>query len=125
MYKRDIKSIEDIELMVHSFYAKVRKNDRIGPVFNSVIQNNWDTHLAKMVSFWQTILLHEHTYSGSAFNKHVSLPITNNDFEIWLDLFIGTVNEHFAGTLAEEAKMRAEKMAEMFRLKLDYINNKA
>ena len=120
-YRSDIKDITDIQLMVDTFYSKVRNDTTIGPIFNGVIKDNWPIHLERMYKFWQTILLHVPSYSGSPSNQHQSLPIGAEHFEIWLDLFTKTVDENFAGTIAEEAKLRAEKMAEMFQLKLAFL----
>ena len=121
--QKNISNIEDIQLMVNSFYEKVRRNDLLGDIFNSIIQDNWDTHLEKMYRFWQTVLLSEHTYYGSPFAPHAKMPIEQKHFERWKALFVDTVDEHFIGKKADEAKWRAEKMAEMFLMKIEYFNN--
>ena len=71
-----------------------------------------------MYRFWQTILLHEYAYKGSPFMPHRKLPISEQHFERWLLLFNSTLDENFKGKIAEEAKWRAKKMAEMFLIKL-------
>jgi hemoglobin len=119
----DILSIDDIKNLVDSFYGKVRKDELIGPIFDERIQDRWPTHLAKMYSFWQTVLLGEHTYYGSPFPPHAQLPIDEVHFNKWLELFYETLDEHFAGKIAEEAKWRANKMAQMFQYKLQYYKN--
>ena len=121
--QHDIFSITDIRLLVNSFYEKVRQDDLLGDIFNSIIQNNWAAHLEKMYRFWQTILLTEHTYYGSPFAPHAEMPIEKKHFERWKYLFFTTVDEHFIGEKADEAKWRAEKMAEMFLMKIEYFNN--
>ncbi|GJM33335.1 MAG: hypothetical protein DHS20C18_23360 [Saprospiraceae bacterium] len=120
---RDIENIEDIQLMVDSFYAKVRKDDLLGNIFNGVIQDRWPAHLDKMYRFWQTVLLQDHTYYGSPFSPHVKLPVTKKHFERWLQLFSETIEENFTGEKAKEAKWRAEKMAEMFLRKIEYYRD--
>jgi len=121
--KPDIAAVEDIRLFVDEFYARVGKNELIGPIFNEKLEGHWDAHLQKMYRFWQTILLHEHTYSGSPFLHHMKLPIYKEHFSIWLDLFHQTIDTHFEGPVAEEAKSRAGKMALMFEAKLDYLRS--
>lgn len=121
--KPDIAVIEDIRLFVDEFYARVGKNELIGPIFNEKLEGHWDAHLQKMYRFWQTILLHEHTYSGSPFLHHMKLPIYKEHFNTWLNLFHQTIDAHFEGPVAEEAKSRAGKMALMFEAKLDYLRN--
>lgn len=118
---REIQNIEDIKLMVDSFYGKVRQDDLIGPIFNEKIQNRWPEHLEKMYTFWETVLLGKHTYYGSPFPPHAKLPIEKHHFERWLELFMKNLDENFIGKKAEEAFWRAEKMANMFNYKINYI----
>lgn len=119
----DIQSPEDIKWMVDQFYAKVRQNELLGPIFENVIQDNWPTHLDKMYRFWQTVLLGEHLYNGSPFLPHASLPIEKVHFETWLHLFKETVDTHFEGHLAAKAKSQAQRMAQMFENKIDYYRH--
>ncbi len=119
----DILSLDDIKNLVDSFYGKVRKDQLIGPIFDERIQDRWPTHLAKMYTFWQTVLLGEHTYYGSPFPPHAQLPIDEGHFNKWLELFNETLDEHFTGEIAEEAKSRSNKMAQMFQYKLQYYKN--
>ncbi|PPL01362.1 group III truncated hemoglobin [Parapedobacter indicus] len=118
--KKDIKTITDIKLLVDTFYASVQKDGLIGPIFHRVIQGRWPEHLDKMYRFWQTVLLDEHTYFGGPFPPHAELPIKKEHFSAWLGLWRQTVDDLFAGDKAEEAKWRAEKMAEMFLFKIEY-----
>ncbi|MCB0631253.1 MAG: group III truncated hemoglobin [Saprospiraceae bacterium] len=121
----DIGIMKDIELLVDSFYTKVRSDELLGPIFNGVIQNRWPEHLKKMYTFWQTVLLKEHTYYGSPFPPHSRLPVQKVHFDRWLELFCETVDEHFNGEKAVEAKWRARKMAEMFQMKIEYHRSKS
>jgi len=113
-----ITNRKDIELMVDSFYGAIREDDLLGPIFNGVIKDNWPKHLDTMYRFWQTILLDEYAYKGSPFAPHRKLPLEAHHFERWLDLFNNSMGRNFAGKKAEEAKWRAQKMAEMFLYKL-------
>lgn len=119
---RDIQTLEDIKLLVDTFYGNVRQNELIGPIFNERIGDRWPEHLDKMYRFWQTILLTEHTYHGSPFPPHIQLPVTAIHFETWLKIFFETVDVLFVGEKAEEIKYRGQKMADMFSYKLDYIH---
>lgn len=121
--KINIEERRDIEKLVDRFYSKVREDALLGPVFEEKIGDSWSEHLEKMYRFWQTVLLGEHTYFGSPFPPHAHLPIRSEHFERWLALFRETLEEHFTGAKAEEARWRAEKMAEMFQYKLEHIQN--
>ena len=105
----DIQNLDDIKLLVDTFYSKVQKDPLIGPIFNEKIGNNWPAHLERMYRFWQTILLEEHTYSGSPFPPHKHLPIEKAHFNRWMEIFTETIDRLYAGELAEEAKLRAKK----------------
>ena len=93
--KNDITTIDDIKLLVDSFYGKVREDDLLADIFNNKIEDRWPQHLEKMYRFWQTVLLEEHTYFGSPFVPHAKLPVSAEHFERWLKLFYATVDDLF------------------------------
>ena len=121
--KKDIKTLEDIKIMVNAFYQKVREDDLLSEVFNSKIEDRWPEHLEKMHRFWQTVLLEEHTYYGSPFLPHASLPVSGEHFERWLKLFYETIDSLFEGEKANRAKWQGERMATMFHSKIEYYRN--
>ncbi|MFA6455909.1 MAG: group III truncated hemoglobin [Bacteroidota bacterium] len=120
--KKDILHRNDIVQLVDSFYDKVIEDSTIGPIFNDIAKVNWEHHLPIMYSFWSSILLNEATYTGNPMVKHVALskqfPLTEEHFRVWLQLFHETVDEHFSGLKAEEAKMRAATIAQIMRQKV-------
>jgi len=116
-----ILSLDDIKLLVDTFYQRIQTDDLLGPIFNERIQDRWPVHLEKMYRFWQTVLLEEHTYFGAPFPPHAHLPVDHQHFDKWLALFTETIDELFTGEKADEAKWRAGKMAEMFQHKIAYI----
>ena len=118
---KEILNLEDVKLLVDSFYSKVQEDELLKDVFNDVIEDRWPEHLEKMYSFWQTVLLGEHTYYGAPFVPHAHLPVNKKHFTRWLALFYNTLDEHFEGEKAEEAKWRATRMAEMFQLKIEHF----
>lgn len=118
--KEDIINIEDIQTLVNTFYDKVRQDELLANIFNKIIGDRWDQHLEKMYRFWQTVLLKKHTYYGSPFKPHAALQVDKKHFSRWKALFFETVDEHFSGDKADEAKWRAGKMAEMFQMKINY-----
>lgn len=121
--KNDITTLDDIKLLVDSFYGKVREDEKLKDIFNNKIQDRWPQHLDKMYCFWQTVLLEEHTYYGSPFLPHAKLPVETEHFENWLKLFYETVDNLFAGEKAERAKWQGQRMAEMFHSKIEYYKN--
>ncbi len=123
MIKKDISSLADIQILVDTFYGRIRANELLGHIFNDILKDKWPAHLEKMYRFWQTVLLEEHTYTGSPFIPHAKLPIEKLHFDTWLNIWNTTVNELFEGTKADETKWRGEKMAEMFLYKILYYQN--
>ncbi len=115
--KSDITSRKDIELLVDTFYEKVRNNPELGYIFEDVAEINWGTHLPRMYSFWASILLGDHSYSGNPMQKHIALSklttITDKEFSMWLTLFRETVDELFSGERAKQAKVRADNIARL------------
>ena len=121
--KTDITTLEDIKLLVDSFYTAVRQDELLSPIFNEVIKDNWPIHLEKMYRFWQTVLLDTQSYFGSPFVPHAKLPIYQRHFDRWLELWTSVIDNNFIGPTAEDAKWRAGKMATMFLSKLEYYRN--
>lgn len=119
---KDITGLEDIQLLVDQFYGRVRKDDLIGPVFDNVI-TDWQPHLEKMYAFWNAALFGVPGFKGNPFAKHAPLPIAQEHFGRWLELFAETIDAHFTGPMAAETKQRAGLMATMFMSKLDRMRS--
>lgn len=121
---KDLSTLEDIKKLVDTFYEKVRQDELLAPIFNERIKDHWPEHLEKMYAFWQTVLLHQQAYQGSPFPPHAQLPVNRSHFEKWMELFIATVDQLFAGEKASETKWRAQKMAEMFQSKIEFYRGR-
>lgn len=111
----DILTEGDVETLVHSFYAKVRTDEMLSPIFNAVIKGDWDEHLRKMCDFWSTLLLYTRKYKADPMEKHMPLPLERTHFERWLTLFNDTIAQLFEGTTANEAKRRAANIARLMQ----------
>jgi hemoglobin len=121
--KHDIATLDDIKLLVDTFYTKVAEDTLLSPIFDERLGDHWGPHLQKMYAFWQTVLLEEYTYNGAPFPPHAKLPVDSAHFETWLGLFADTLDTLFTGPKADEAKWRAGKMAQMFQLKIAHFKN--
>lgn len=123
--KSDIANRSDIEILVNTFYAEVNKNEKLGYIFNDIAKVDWAHHLPKMYSFWGSILLGEHSFSGNPMVKHVELSkiasMTEVEFNEWLLLFVKTVDELFEGEIADEAKRRATTIARIMLSKIQMV----
>ena len=128
MQKNDIKSKEDVFLLVSTFYKKVRKDDVLGPFFNDVIKD-WDEHLERLTIFWESSLFLKTRYTGNPLQAHIKVDKDNNNsitelhFGLWLNLWYQTIDELFVGDYAENAKRRARKMGTFLYLNIFQSRN--
>ncbi len=121
--KQDIKNREDIKLLVVSFYAKIRKDAVLGPIFNQIV-TDWEPHLELLTDFWETQLFLKRKYFGNPVTAHQEVDdkmrhtITPEHFGLWMNLWFATIDELFEGETAYIAKNRAQKMSTMLYLKI-------
>ncbi len=121
--KQDIKNREDIRLLVISFYAKIRKDAVLGPIFNGII-TDWEHHFGLLTDFWETQLFLKRKYFGNPVTAHQAVDdkvrhtITPEHFGLWMNLWFATIDELFEGETAYIAKNRAQKMSTMLYLKI-------
>ncbi|QPJ64203.1 MAG: group III truncated hemoglobin [Candidatus Nitrohelix vancouverensis] len=114
---QDIQSGPAIRHLVDTFYTNVRQDNLIGPIFEETVED-WGKHLPTMYRFWEKLLFNVPDYDGNPFQKHLSLPVQPPHFTRWIELFTQTVDDHFAGPKAEEAKTFARKIASTFQLRM-------
>jgi len=79
--------------LVDRFYAEVRRDAMLGPIFNSRIAD-WDEHLAKLRAFWSSVVLMTGRYKGQPMPVHIAIAeITEEHFQRWLALFAETAEK--------------------------------
>lgn len=125
--KPDISQRKDIELLINTFYEKVKTNEIIGHIFSDVAKVDWVSHMPVMYSFWASVLLDERSYDGNPMPVHIDLskrtPMTEAAFDEWMRLFKSTTDELFEGEKADEAKFRAENIARLMMHKIEQHGN--
>lgn len=123
MDKKDITSRDDIANLVNTFYGKIRQDELLGPIFNSVI-NDWDSHLELLTDFWETNLFFVKKYAGNPLQKHVAVDKQFNNsinefhFGTWLTIWHQTIDTMFEGSVAQLAKNRARNMSTFMNLEI-------
>lgn len=114
--KKDLKNRKDIELLVDSFYEKIKANTAISYFFNEVTKVSWESHLPKMYDFFENIVFFSGNYEGNPMVTHQDLhkksPVNYEHFKQWNELFDATVDELFQGKNANEIKQRAKNISE-------------
>jgi hemoglobin len=111
----DERMIHDV---VHGFYDRIRADDLLGPIFNSVIRDeDWPRHLQKMCDFWSSGFLRSVRYTGRPLEPHLIIPdIGEAHFRRWLTLFRATVRAICPPPVADLFMNRAIRIAHSFRL---------
>jgi hemoglobin len=106
-----------IHELVHGFYAKIRTDPALGPVFNRVIGGDWDAHLAKMCDFWSSVLLMTGRFKGTPMAAHAAIPeLRATHFARWLHLFAQTALELCPPDAATLFVAKSEMIAESLQL---------
>jgi hemoglobin len=109
-----------IRRLVDAFYARVRRDPTLGPIFAAAIaEDGWPEHLKKMYTFWSSVMLTSGRYKGDPVSTHrkiagVEPPMFGN----WLDVFEATASELFVPEIAEMFVCKARRIAESLKLAL-------
>lgn len=83
-----------IDMLVETFYQRVRAHPLLGPVFEDRIGDAWSEHLATMKAFWGSVAMNTGQYSGKPVPAHRKISsIEPWHFKIWLALFESTLQE--------------------------------
>ena len=72
-----------IQRLVRGFYAEVRQDELLGPIFAAQIVE-WEPHLQQICAFWSSVLLKTGRYHGQPMLRHLPLPIDARHFDRWL-----------------------------------------
>ncbi len=124
---KQLQDRSDIQLLVTTFYSKIRLNNLLGPIFNlHLSENEWIHHIEKLTDFWETNLLGKPVFKGNPTQKHVLVDynlnnaISQEHFNTWLKIWFETIDELFTGEMSEKAKEAAKRMATNQFLSITY-----
>lgn len=99
-----------IEQLVRGFYARIREDALLGPIFNDRI-HDWEPHLQRMCGFWSSVVLSSGVYHGQPMRMHLPLPVDAQHFDRWLELFEQTARDLFSEQIADFFMERAQRIA--------------
>jgi hemoglobin len=103
---------DPIALLVHGFYADVRNDPLLGPVFEKALHGRWDAHLQRLVDFWSTVALGTRSFKGDVFGKHMALEgVTPAHFAAWVGLWQQHTSRLFAPEVALDLQVAAHGIA--------------
>jgi hemoglobin len=111
---------EMVAAVVSAFYARARRDEVIGPVFERLIPaDRWPEHIQTITDFWSSMLLGTRRYVGRPMPKHLAIPELNDaHFQRWLTLFRATAEELCPPHVAAMFVDRAERVGHNFRIRI-------
>ena len=122
----DEAEIDEAKLrrLVHLFYARVRQDPDLGPVFNDVVED-WPEHLEKLVAFWSSVMLTSGRYKGNPMIAHIrhKARITPALFDRWLELWAETTDAVMPPAAAAALQAKAARISESLQLGLFFRLN--
>ena len=111
---------EGLMALVERFYAKVRADAALGPVFNGAV-HDWPEHLQRLQAFWSSVMLTSRRYKGRPLPAHLKheAAITPALFERWLRLWRETTSELMAPPAAAALQEKAGRIAQSLTFALE------
>jgi hemoglobin len=121
LYQR-IGGSEGISRLLRHFYADVRQDPLIGPIFKAQIKD-WKRHLEIIGKFWETIIGGPRTYARPMPMKHLPLRLGEEHFERWLFLWQANCRAQLPSDVAMEMIDLAHHIADKLRMILGVSNS--
>ena len=123
--RHDGMTEESLRQLVNAFYAKVRRDPLIGPVFEAAIAD-WPEHLDKLQSFWSSVMLTSGRYKGRPLPAHIKHAdaISAASFERWLAIWQETTDEMLDPRSAAALQEKAGRIAESLSLGISFHRNR-
>ncbi|MFZ0266390.1 group III truncated hemoglobin [Caulobacter sp.] len=112
--------------LLERFYARVRADQDLGPVFNDAI-GDWDHHLGVLADFWSSVMLASGRYKGNPMLAHMQHGprIHPEMFERWLAIWARTTDEMVSPPIAVEMQTKAARIAQSLNLAINFRLPKA
>jgi hemoglobin len=110
-------SEEALGRLVERFYARVRRDPLLGPLFDGAIAD-WPEHLERLQAFWSSVMLTSGRYKGRPLPAHLKHAgaMTSDNFARWLALWKETTDEMFGPDAAAALQAKAARIAESLAL---------
>ena len=112
-------SPDQIAAVVADFYAQVRKNPSLGPVFAAHV-TDWPAHEAKISGFWRNAILFDRSYDGNPMAVHrAAANVLPPMFGDWLGLFDASLARCLPDASAAAWSALAHRIGRGLRMGLD------
>jgi hemoglobin len=112
--------------LLDRFYARVRADARLGPVFNDAV-GDWDHHMATLADFWSSVMLTSGRYKGNPVQAHLkhAARIPSELFGRWLAIWTETTDEMVSPVVAVVLQSKAARIAQSLDAALHFRLPKA
>jgi hemoglobin len=112
---------EDIARLVPRFYARVRADALLGPIFSGAIED-WPHHLGKLEAFWSSVMLTSGRYKGQPMVAHLrhAEHMTVANFARWLNLWTEVTEDTLGADAAAAFQAKANRIAESLQLGVQF-----
>lgn len=125
----DIESRDDIARLMREFYGRMFLDEEMGPIFVDIAQMDLEAHIPIMCDFWELQLFQKPGYRGGMMMVHFQLnykiELEHHHFMRWMDFWVTTLDDLFAGPRATWAKTVAARVARNMSQRLDEVNGRA
>ena len=117
-------SEESLKALVDAFYASVRRDALIGPIFNDAI-GDWPEHLEKLQAFWSSVMLTSGRYKGRPLPAHLkhAARIDASAFARWLAIWKETTDSILDPASAAALQQKAARIAESLALGIQFTRD--
>ena len=103
----------DLRAVVHGFYARVRQDPELGPLFADAVAD-WDEHLQRLTDFWTSLMPGSGRYRGDPASVHLAhaARVSPALFQRWLALWRRSSDERLPAAQARAVQERAARIAD-------------
>ena len=107
-----------ISELVETFYAAVRADEVLGPIFNGRVAD-WSEHLSKLKDFWSSVTLMTGRFKGAPMAAHAAMSeIEHAHFDRWLLIWRRSVERSCPAEAAALFVQKAEMIAQSLKMGL-------
>ena len=113
-----------INQVVATFYAAVRRHEVLGPVFANHV-TDWPEHEEKIARFWRNAILFERSYDGNPMRTHIQAgDVRAEHFTDWLALFDETLRRTLPREVAAAWSALAHRIGAGLRMGVEDIRER-
>ena len=108
---------ENIKILVDEFYADIKNDQTLGPIFNREIGDGWASHMPRMYDFWSSVMLKSGRYQGRPVPVHMKIEgLSTERFSHWLKMFHGKARELYEKEIADIYVEKSNMIAQSLQL---------